>query len=400
MTTDPARRVRRLQLTRAAHWFAAAQGDPYGKILRATDDDPDACTAYEEEIRARGPLFRSELLDTWATAHRAVADELAAHPDFDAPAAQDAPVPSAALALDRAACERLRPLTAFGGPLLWAPDEECVERRAERYARELLTTLGDAFDVVDDYAVPVAVRTVAEQFGLPADAYEPFAGALAGCRHALDGLFAPQPYDTERAGQHAESELTRLLETHLCEPDEDRVRAARAVAVATACTAPVLVAGAVRVLGDAPGQWELLAGRPDLAPRAVEETLRRTPPVRLEARTARTDTTLAGVALPAGARVVVLVAAVDRDPSAPHGAVHLQRAPRGGEPAPFALPGDLYFALAGPLVRSTARGALRALAEAAPRLTVAPATAVRRRSPVLRAPAAMPAVRGELVCAS
>lgn len=77
---DPAVVGRRLQLTRAAQWFAGAQDDPYALVLRAETADP---APYEERVRARGPLFHSELLDTWVTASRAVADEVIAAPAFD-----------------------------------------------------------------------------------------------------------------------------------------------------------------------------------------------------------------------------------------------------------------------------------------------------------------------------
>lgn len=86
---DTARRARGAQLTRAAQWFAGIAGDPYGLVLRAGTDGPEA---FEERVRALGPLYHSELLDTWVTADHAVARQVLEGPAFDgAPADGDDP---------------------------------------------------------------------------------------------------------------------------------------------------------------------------------------------------------------------------------------------------------------------------------------------------------------------
>jgi cytochrome P450 len=77
-----------------------------------------------------------------------------------------------------------------------------------------------------------------------------------------------------------------------------------------------LVAGAVEALVAFPGQLELLRSDPDaVMATAVEELLRFISPVVYMRRTAAVDTTLAGVPITAGDKVVVYYAAANRDPA-------------------------------------------------------------------------------------
>ncbi|WP_435273540.1 cytochrome P450 family protein [Streptomyces parvulus] len=391
--------ARRNQLTRAAQWFAGTEGDPYGLLLRAGADDP---ARHEERVRERGPLYRSAPLDTWVTAHRAVAEQVLTDPAFDGTGPDGTPVGldglplrSELLSLDRATAARLAPLTAFGGPLLWAREENCVAQRAATYARRLLEGCGDHFDLAEDFARRLPGPVLAEQFSLPDAAHEEFARVLPDCRHALDGLVCPQPYATARATRTAEATVAALLARHLSEAGgaggagADTARAAAVLAVSAAETTAVLIVDTVRRLRARTGAWERLTADPGLAAEAVRETLRTAPPVRLETRTTRTETTLAGTELPAGAWVAVLMAAAGRDPGAPAGA------------APLGLAPDLHFALSAPLITSIAGAALRTLAETLPHLREAGEPVIRPRSPVLLAPARFPVAKRESTpCAS
>ncbi|MGW7102401.1 cytochrome P450 family protein [Streptomyces sp. NPDC054838] len=379
---DTARRARANQFARAAQWFAGITGDPYGLILRAGTDDP---RAFEERVRALGPLHHSLPLDTWVTADHAVAREVLRNPAFDGPAPAagspgDDPLPyrSTALALDRATAARLAPLTAFGGPLLRVPDARGAEERAAAHARALLAGLGGRFDLAEDFARPLMGPVLAGQLGLPESEHAEFARLLPGCRSALDGLLCPQTHATARAAEAAEQAVHALLVRALGGTDADAARACQVVAVGAAEAATVLLVNAVRALLVEPGGWQRAAHAPAAARAAVEHALRVAPPVRLETREARTGVTLAGTPLPAGARVTVLVAAAGRDPRAP------------GDAGPLALPRDLHFGLSAHLVRANARGALRVLAETLPDLRTAGDEVTRPRSPVLRAPARFP----------
>ncbi|MFJ8589453.1 cytochrome P450 [Streptomyces sp. NPDC093595] len=450
-TEDPAAAGRRLQLTRAAQWFAGTQDDPYALILRAEATDP---IAYEERIRAHGPLFRSDLLDTWVTASRAVADEVIASPAFDGltaegrrPGLRELPLSGTALDADRAAYARFGALTAWGGPLMPAPHERALRASAERRAHALLDGVeaalaaqgatdgaaGGTVDLVDAYARRLPALILREQLGVPEEAAAAFDDALAGCRRTLDSVLCPQLLPDSVAGARAEAALTAVLASALrgtpAGRSPDAVAAARALAVGAAEPAATLVGNAVQEMLAHPAQWAELVRDPRLAAAAVTETLRVAPPVRLERRVAREDTDLAGQRIPAGSSVVILVAAVNRAPAAPAPSTAVSRAPAapgsagsggtraagaGGAPTaphgsgrprtpapfdltrpaaasgPFGLPGDLHFRLGGPLVRTVAEAALGALAARLPGLRAAGPAVRRRRSPVLHGHARLP----------
>jgi len=64
-----------------------------------------------------------------------------------------------------------------------------------------------------------------------------------------------------------------------------------------------------------PAQLDLLGDRPELVPRAIEEFLRYDPPAQLVIRAVLRPCTLAGVELWPGDKIVVLLAAANRDPA-------------------------------------------------------------------------------------
>ena len=75
------------------------------------------------------------------------------------------------------------------------------------------------------------------------------------------------------------------------------------------------VAASVQVLCENPEQWALLGAHPDLADRAVEETMRHSPIVISSLRMAREDVELAGMLIPAGTFMQVNTGAANRDPA-------------------------------------------------------------------------------------
>jgi len=78
-------------------------------------------------------------------------------------------------------------------------------------------------------------------------------------------------------------------------------------------TTRTLISHGLRVLCDNPDQWELLAAEPDRVPDAVEELLRWVTPLNNMFRTTTAETTIGGVDLPAGARVMLLYPSANRD---------------------------------------------------------------------------------------
>jgi cytochrome P450 len=73
------------------------------------------------------------------------------------------------------------------------------------------------------------------------------------------------------------------------------------------------ISSAVHLFATHPEQWELLKADPLLLPNAVNEVVRFESPLRAFTRKAGRDSTVAGVRIPAGARVLAVYASANRD---------------------------------------------------------------------------------------
>ena len=105
------------------------------------------------------------------------------------------------------------------------------------------------------------------------------------------------------------------------EDDGDRLNAAElrmlagGLLLAGTDTTRNQVAASVHVLCEHPEQWELLKEHPELAMRAVEETMRHSPIACGTLRLVVEDAELDGYIFPAGTMVLVNTAAANRDPA-------------------------------------------------------------------------------------
>ncbi|WP_328339417.1 cytochrome P450 family protein [Micromonospora sp. NBC_00421] len=414
---DPATWARRLQLTRAAQWFAGNHGDPYALILRAETDDP---TPYEQRVAAQ-PLFRSEQLDTWVTGDATVAREVLTDDRFgwltragQRPGERDLPLAGTALDHGPEARRRLDALAGFGGPVLRA-DAAGVRARVEKTTAALLDGLGERFDLAV-LARRLVASVLADLLEVPAGRRDRFEGALTAAGRTLDSRLCPQTVANALTVVAATAELTDLLGevppppptrspvgaeppspypagSGVALPTDDRTAAALALAVGAAEPATTLLCNAVRALLDRPGQWALLRGDPDRSAAVVEETLRCFPPVRLESRVVQRDVTLGGQFLPADSHLVVLVAMANRGPQTAT-APHRDGFDPGGSGSPDRdVVGLPQLANAGPLIRLVVTTALRTLAEALPTLRQSSGGVRWRRSPVLLGHARFPVAR-------
>lgn len=365
---DAPRAGRRLQLTRAAQWFAGSQGDPLAELLRDTGG-PEAAA----RLRAEGPVRHSPLLAAWATAEPAVIAEVLTssafdglNPDGTRPRQAELPLAGPALAIDRATAARLAGFVHPGGSRTRSATEDDLATAAEAEfgarldeAHEAGTALpGQGAKTIDLAAVArqAVARLLVAELGVPDIDAPEVVEAIGRTATAVDGTLVPAVLDDARACFTAQHRLGFLL----AGPGEDRDagRAALLLAVAAAEPAVALLISALERM------------RPGAdVPAALERALVTTPPVRLEVRVAVEDVTLAGTRLPAGADVVLLMAGVAE---------------------------DLWFGAAAPLVRAFARGGLSALVSRLPDPHVwcdpsSNSTPVRRRrSPVVQAHATYP----------
>ena len=190
-------------------------------------------------------------------------------------------------------------------------------------------------DVVADIARPYPVPIICILLGVPREDWDLFADCLRGISKAFAVTAAAHTPAILGAWQNLDVYLDDLIErrrrsltddliSELIRAGDEHDRLTRreildliaVLLIAGTDTTRNQLAAAVQVLTGHPEQWALLAARPDLAPRAVEEVMRHTPASFSAVRIAVEDVDLDGVLLPAGTCVVVNTAAANRDPSA------------------------------------------------------------------------------------
>lgn len=136
-------------------------------------------------------------------------------------------------------------------------------------------------------------------------------------------------------------------------------------------TANYLIGNTLRRLLEEPERWDAVVAEPALIPGAVEETLRYDPSVPAWRRTAKRQVTIAGVEIPAGAKLFLWLAAAGRDPSVfPNPDVfdlHRENAKRH-----LAFGKGIHFCIGSALGQLEARLALEALIDRFPRLRLIP----------------------------
>ncbi|MGW6603260.1 cytochrome P450 family protein [Streptomyces sp. NPDC055036] len=411
---------RRLLLARGFQWLHGAEGDPYSLLLRAESDDPQILA---QRIRERGALYRCGD-NSWVTAHHAVGAAVLGdprfgrrHPELAGPQEHGitlddllsgtvrlchiVSLDEAFLHLERDDYTRLGRLLEprLGGGVL-----DLHRAGTERRARRLLDTAGagpaGGFDLVTGFARPLAVAAAADLLGVPEERRERFATWCAGLVSALDATLCAQRYETVRT-LFAAIEGTRRLLTECggtrsgdasddpfagvwrdWQDPDDALAAGMLITVAGVEVTAHLIAASVDALLDEPGQWAALAEDPAAIPGVVTETLRYAPPVRLESRVARTETEVAGETLAAGDRVVVCVAAANRDPAVFTEPDRFDPSRAGS--GQRALDGDPVTAFVLPVARAQAESAVRVLAERLPALARTGPVLHRMRSAVVR----------------
>ena len=238
---------------------------------------------------------------------------------------------------------------------------------------------GEAFDVVEDLAVPLPTTIIAEMLGVPAEHRADFKRwsdaiilMLSGSARETPGdlgltalmaeLFSYLRETVRDRRKHPKDDLVSVLvdPAHGVPMDEvDLVQFVVLLLVAGNETTTNLIGNAANALLDHPAELERVARDPRLVPDLVEEALRFDAPVQVIVREARHDTELHGTCIPKGAVVVPLLGSANRDDR------------RFPEPDAFRIGRDtkghvgfgfgIHFCLGAALARLEAEAALGAL---------------------------------------
>jgi len=129
------------------------------------------------------------------------------------------------------------------------------------------------------------------------------------------------------------------------------------------------LAAALQVFCEHPDQWALLAERPELAPKAVEEAMRFSPIIFTTMRIAVDDVDLAGVRIPAGTMVIANTAAANRDPDAYPDPERFDIT-RENPPAMLTFGGGIHYCLGAHLARIELAEALTTMVRCMPDMRI------------------------------
>lgn len=214
------------------------------------------------------------------------------------------------------------------------------------YVEQLADELIDAWDdpssveLAAEFSALLPTRVIAHALNIPEDRLDDFRrwsdantaaiGAtispeehLAAAKSIVEmQLFFVEQFEQRRI-EPQDDLFTTLLESHVGAEDDgsdaepldmaELVRIVQQLLVAGSETTSKLITELVRLIAETDGEWERLKADPSRIAGLVEEGLRIASPNQGMSRIATCDTTVAGVPIPAGSRVVVMFASANRD---------------------------------------------------------------------------------------
>ena len=304
------------------------------------------------------------------------------------------------IAMDPPAHDRMRRLATSH-----FEQTEAVRPDMLRTATELIDRMRGKpqIDLVDEFAYPLPVTVICRQLGVPHEdepRFHPWAEAIIT---QLD----PRPGQQEAAAQAAaemNQYLTELVERFRSEPGtgllsglaaeeglstQDVVATGRLLLIAGHETTVNLITNGMLTLLRHPDVLDRLRHEPELVIPLVEELLRYEPPVQINPKyMALDDVQVGDVTIPKGSRIVLALAAANRDPNRFPDPDRFDPERRDNEHLGFFT--GIHYCFGAGLARQEAQVALTELASrlANPRLLEDPPP--YRQNPTLRGPRHLP----------
>jgi cytochrome P450 len=252
---------------------------------------------------------------------------------------------------------------------------------------ELVDSLLDArrerhrLDIVDDLAYPLPVTVICHLLGVPLEDEPRFHAWVKPLVHSLDPAEGMREAEVKQAVQalmQLNEYMSGLIAARRAQPRDDMLSglvagndpagqihegdllaATRLLLVAGHETTVNLITNGMLTLLRHPDALARLRQDPDAVINIVEEVLRFDPPVHLRTRTTLTDIEVAGVTIPKGATVVLLLASGSRDPQRFPDAEHFVPDRPYNEHLGFG--GGIHYCVGAPLARIEAQIALSEL---------------------------------------
>ena len=287
---------------------------------------------------------------------------------------------------------------------------EKLRARIEEIVDELLApaTRSKEIDVISELSGPLPAIVIGELLGVPTEDHPRF---RALSNQLLSSMGPPTPTANGGRSFGAGAELTGYLDGIIAErraePRDDLISAMIAAQeerdaltgqelLATSLlllivgyeTTTNLIGNGLLALLRNPDELERLRAEPELLPTAVEEFLRYDSPVQATARVAREEVELSGEKIPAGARVMTLIGAANRDPEQFEDPDRLDVSRTDNPHLSFGH--GIHSCLGAPLARLEAQIAFGALLGRFPAWQLVPDALERRPNPLLRGLAKLP----------
>ncbi|KAA0125121.1 cytochrome P450 [Methylobacterium sp. P1-11] len=274
---------------------------------------------------------------------------------------------------------------------------QAMRARSDRLVADLLNEKCGAreIDAVDDLAYPLPVTVICELFGVPREDEPQFHGWATQLATALepDSLSDPEiraknsrTFDAiggymadliKEKRRHPQDDMLSGLANHATPAgvkmgDYDLIATSILMLVAGHETTVNLITNGLLTLLRHPEELERLRQDPLRAPRLIEELLRYEPPVQFRTRRTLAAIDIAGVTIPEGADLLLLLAAGNRDATVFPDPDRFDPDRTGIRHLGFG--GGLHYCVGAPLARFEAEAALTALARRlkAPRLIADP----------------------------
>ncbi len=334
-----------------------------------------------DELRERSPVLRDPRTGAWMIFdHEGVKRALHDHDAFSS-----AVTPSTGRAPDWLVFSdppRHTKLRAILARAFTPQSIAGLEPRVRELSGELLDgalSRGEV-DLVAEYAGPLPTLVIAEMIGIPlgdrprflrwSEAIMNLAQVVAGgavaaaavSEHAaVRGEMEAYVGDLIAARRRAPGDdlLTRLVEAEVDGErltDDEILGFFQLLLAAGIETTTNLIGNGVLCLLESPGELARVEAAPELWPAAIEEILRYRSPVQMMFRQARRDVGLRGGTIPAGAFVLAMIGAANRDPGQfrDPGRFDVARTPNPH----LAFGHGVHFCIGAPLARLEARVAL------------------------------------------
>ncbi|HEY1651630.1 MAG TPA: cytochrome P450 [Acidimicrobiales bacterium] len=190
-------------------------------------------------------------------------------------------------------------------------------------------------DLVADVCEPYPIPIICELLGAPPQDWKLFSAWATDIFRIFNNNVLEDLPLIQRAGAELTAYVTEMIAERRADPRDDLLSdliaieeegdrlsteemtmLAQAVLMAGTDTTRNQLACSVALFSEHPDQWALLAEQPELAPRAVEESMRYLGAVRGTARLASEDIVYRDVLFPTGTLVSTSLAGANRDPEA------------------------------------------------------------------------------------